>query len=640
MEKTTNIKPRLLSLTNEIVTEAIFLTLDESDSFVFGRSREADLPVKDSGVSRRHCRILYANGDYSLEDFDSHNGTFVNGEPIKFRQLRHGDRIRVGSADFRFLLDESDVSALIDARFDDGTLVTNSVIRLFPPTAIADFPTDLSVLIKLGKAINELREPEILQRRILEIILEFIPARRGAILITDENNNEQYAVGVSAKGSADNAPMQISRTVSQQVSNEQVALLSNDLSDKNLSASESLIVSRVTSLLGVPLKIGGDTGLIYLDASDREVIFTENHLQQMTAISFLVSAALQNADSLKTLRQENAILKDNLQIETSMIGESQPVKEILSLISRVAPSDSTVLITGESGTGKELVAQAVHRNSPRREKLFVAINCAVLNENLLESELFGHEKGAFTGATERKPGKFDVADGGTIFFDEIGELAPQLQAKLLRVLQEREFERVGGSQPIKTNVRVLAATNRNLEDDVKNGKFRRDLFFRLNVVQIKVPPLRERQSDIPLLARHFIKKYSERCNRKVAGLSADARKILLAGEWHGNIRELENVIERALVLGASNEIMPEDLPTEMLENISPETIFTGSGDYNEQLKQAKQKIILTAVEKSGGIFSEAARQLNIHPNNLHRLVRDAGIKDELKTLIENLKSGA
>lgn len=636
MKTPADAKPRLIALSGDAGSEPIFLDLDQNDSFILGRSAKCDFPVEDINVSRQHCRIARQSGTFSLEDLNSHNGTFVNDAPVKNYRLEHGDQIRVGSAYFIFLVDETDETKWVNARFDDGELVTNSVIRLSPNAVVKDFPTDLNVLIKLGKAVNELREIENLQRRILEIILEFVPARRGAILLADKDFNEKQAVGITAKFDTDHAPMQISRTVSEQVLREQVALLSNDLSDKKLSKSESLLASRVSSLLCVPLKISDRKGLIYLDASDPQMEFTENHLAQMTAISFLVSAALQNVESIENLRQENAILKDNLRVETSMIGESPPIKEVYHLISRVAPNDSTVLITGESGTGKELVAQAIHRNSRRREKLFVAVNCAVLNENLSESELFGHEKGSFTSAYQRKPGKFDIAEGGTIFFDEIGELAPSLQAKLLRVLQEREYERVGGTTAVKADVRVIAATNRNLEDEVKNGKFRHDLFFRLNVVQIKVPPLRARKSDIPLLANYFVKKYSERCHRKVVGLSKKAGEILLGGEWQGNIRELENVIERAVVLGMTDRIMPEDLPNEMIEMVSPADQF--SGDFYEQVKQAKQKIISNAFQTAKGNFTEAARQLGIHPNNLHRIVREIGIKDDLKLLLGEMKS--
>ncbi len=626
MQEISNIKPRLMALSGESGLEPINLELAENAFFTLGRDSVCDLPIKDIAVSRKHCRIIRESDKFRLEDLDSHNGTFVNDLPVKTYQLEHGDQIRLGNSYFMILTDEDD-AVPVQAKFDDGTLITNSMIRIYPNTDAANFPGDLNVLIKLGKAIKEIKETEALQCKILEIILEFIPAQRGAILITDDELNEPQAVCVLSKSNFDNAPMQVSRTVSRQVLHEQIALLSNDLSDKNLEKSHSLMISRVTSLLCVPLKIGDGKGLIYLDTSDVDTLFTENHLEQVTAVSFLVSAALDNAESIEILRQENAILKDNLQIETNMIGESPPLKEVFRLISRVAPTDSTVLVTGESGTGKELVAQAIHRNSSRNAKPFVAINCAALNENLLESELFGHEKGSFTGAIAQKKGKLEIADGGTVFLDEIGELAQTLQVKLLRVLQEREFEAVGGTKIIKVNVRVIAATNRDLEEEVKNGKFRRDLFFRLNVVQIKMPPLRERKSDIPLLAQHFIHKYSERCHRKVVGLSAEARKILINGEWQGNIRELENVIERAVVLGAANKIMPEDLPKEMIEKISPEVAL--NGDFYEQLKQAKQKIVLLAINRSNGNFTDAARLLGVHPNNLHRVVRELGIKDEL-----------
>jgi transcriptional regulator with PAS, ATPase and Fis domain len=328
------------------------------------------------------------------------------------------------------------------------------------------------------------------------------------------------------------------------------------------------------------------------------------------------------------LEKENARLQTELEIETNLIGVSQEINKVFQLIKKVSPTDSNVLITGESGTGKELVAQTLHRNSRRSDKPFMAINCAVLNEHLLESDLFGHEKGSFTGAVALKRGKLEIADGGTVFLDEIGEMALHLQAKLLRVLQEREFQRVGGTSTLKTNVRIIAATNQNLQENVKKGSFREDLFFRLNVVQINVPPLRERKQDIPLLAQHFVNKYSERCNRKVVGLSKKAREVLTAYEWTGNVRELENVIERAIVLGSTETIMPEDLPDEIVEN----TIFVESQEngFHGQLKEAKRRIIVSALAEAGGNYTEAANSLGIHPNNLHRLIKSLGIKEEVK----------
>jgi Nif-specific regulatory protein len=293
----------------------------------------------------------------------------------------------------------------------------------------------------------------------------------------------------------------------------------------------------------------------------------------------------------------------------------------------VARSDSTVLIRGESGTGKELVARAIHRNSTRADKPFVAINCAAIPEALLESELFGHEKGAFTGAIATKKGKLEVAEAGTIFLDEIGELAPMLQAKILRALQEHEFERVGGTRPLKLNARVIAATNKILEEAIKAGEFRQDLYYRLNVVSVVVPPLRERPDDIALLAMYFASRYSEKCNRPLKGISSEARALLMNYSWPGNVRELENAIERAIVLGIGDEIVPEDLPDTLLE---VQTAEGSSGTYYDRINDLKKRMIVDAVKQTKGNYTEAAKLLGVHPNYLHRLIRNLDIKSDLK----------
>lgn len=620
--------PRILILTGKPETETVHLSLESGEVYTIGRDAECDLRINSIAVSRSHCRIFRDKEEFWLEDLDSHNGTLVNDLPVKSHLLEHGDRITIGNAYMIFWVKEGENRSEIEVEFDDGSLVTNSSIRLLPNYETADLSSDLNVLVRLGKAINEIKESESLKRKILEIILEFISARRGAIVLTDEDLTDVQSVCVLAESLSGGERMQISRAVCRQVLAEKASLMSNELSATNLKDSESLVASQATSLLAAPLKIGETSGLIYLDSADAGFRFTERHLEQMTALSFLISAALENARSLECLRQENARLKAGFEINTDMIGDSRAMREVYYLISKVAPSDSTVLISGESGTGKELVARAVHQNSTRRNNPFVAINCAVLNENLLEAELFGYEKGAFTGAVSQKKGKLEVGDGGTVFLDEIGELALPLQAKLLRVLQEREFERVGGAKPIKANVRVIAATNRDLEEEVKNNTFRRDLYFRLNVVQIKMPPLRARKPDIPLLAQHFIQKYAERCNRKVTGLSQTARKIMMLYDWLGNVRELENVIERAVVLGTTNTIFPEDLPTEILE--SNRVGKTPEGDFHARVRLAKQSIVEEALREAGGNYTEAALRLGLHPNNLHRLIRNLGLKSAEK----------
>lgn len=305
------------------------------------------------------------------------------------------------------------------------------------------------------------------------------------------------------------------------------------------------------------------------------------------------------------------------------------MREVYQFISKVARTDSTIIIRGESGTGKELVARAIHHNSPRAGKPFVAINCAVLTESLLASELFGHEKGSFTGAIAQKKGKLEVADGGTVFLDEMGELALPLQAELLRVIQEQEFERVGGINSIKVNIRLIAATNRNLEQAMKDGGFRQDLYYRLNVVRVTTPPLRQRREDIPLLASYFAKKYSEKCKRPIKGISPETRAILINYNWPGNVRELENAIERAVVMGSTEILLPEDLPETLLDD----TENTAGGSvikFYEAVHEAKKRIILNALEQVGWNHNEAAKKLGVHSNNLHRLIRSLNLKVEFK----------
>jgi len=290
----------------------------------------------------------------------------------------------------------------------------------------------------------------------------------------------------------------------------------------------------------------------------------------------------------------------------------------------VAAADSTVLIQGESGTGKELAAHAIHTNSPRASKAFVPVNCAALTETLLESELFGHEKGAFTGAIAQKKGKLEIAQGGTVFLDEIGEMAAPLQARLLRFLQDHKIERVGGTRVLDLDVRVIAATNRNLDEAIANGIFRADLYHRLNVVTITMPSLRERSEDIPLLASYFAAKYAKACKRSVGGISPDARTLLQSYDWPGNVRELENAIERAVVMGATDSIEIEDLPERILESAKDAKL--PSAKYYEAVKQAKRELILKAIDQAGGNYTEAAKHLGVHPNNLHRLIRSLDLK--------------
>ncbi len=312
----------------------------------------------------------------------------------------------------------------------------------------------------------------------------------------------------------------------------------------------------------------------------------------------------------------------------NMVGKSKPMLKIYDLISKVAQSKASVLITGPSGTGKELIAKAIHYNSPRNERPFVSINCGALTETLLESELFGHEKGAFTGAVAMKKGRFEMADGGTLFLDEVGDMSPPLQVKLLRVLQEMEFERVGGTRTITVDVRVLSASNRNVKDDVAKGKFREDLFYRLNVMNIEVPPLRERVDDIPLLVSHFIEKYSDSDRTDKIELSPEVMKVLYAYPWPGNVRELENVIERAAVLNSDGVIKLDDLPDELVEaeaEFDVERFVPLNVPLPKALEKIEEKLIMRALAQCNNVQAHAAEMLGINKSLIQHKMKKYNI---------------
>jgi len=308
-------------------------------------------------------------------------------------------------------------------------------------------------------------------------------------------------------------------------------------------------------------------------------------------------------------------------VHYGLAGNSGPMLELRQFIAKAAPTNSTVLIQGESGTGKELVARALHGQSRRCDGPFVALNCAALTESLLESELFGHEKGSFTGADAQKIGKFELAAGGTLFLDEVGELNPSIQAKLLRALQEREIERLGGARAVSIDIRLIAATNRELESDVACGLFREDLYYRLNVLSVTTPTLRDRREDIPALARHFVMKYSKQSGRGVVGLSPEAAAIFEKYDWPGNVRQLQNVIERAIVLGSGEFIAPEDLPSELF---SPAVYFPPTGARAQTLDQAvlntKRQYVENVFRLAHGDYKRAAGILGQHPKSMHRML--------------------
>jgi len=611
------------------------------DLISIGREPGNAIALFDPAVSRRHCQIERQGEQFKLTDLESRNNTLVNGIPVDVRVLQPGDEIKVGASIFRFLADgREDTSTSLRMR-DEPAGASTVVLRkedalyLKTPSKPDRLPAttrtvrDLNALLRISRAIGSIRELQPLVDQLLESIFEVVPADRAAILLVEDGASEITSVFGRERRNRSAEPVEASRTIVNQAMADGVAILNNDpASDTGFPESQSVVLRKISSVLAAPLDVFDRViGVIYLDSSDPRTHFDEGHLQLLTAIGGAAGIALDNAKRLMWLESENRRLQAEINVEHDMVGDGPRMREVYQFIHRVSASDSTALVCGESGTGKELVARAIHRNSPRAGKPFMAINCAAITETLLESELFGHEKGAFTGALGQKKGKFEAAEGGTVFLDEIGELAPAMQAKLLRVLQEREFERVGGTRTIKLNVRIVAATNRDLEDEVRKARFRQDLYYRLNVVSIRMPALRERRDDITALASHFAARYGEMAKRKIAGISPAARSCLTRYDWPGNVRELENAIERAVVLGSSELILPEDLPENVLENASSSG-ETAIAAFHDGVRQAKKRLIQSAIEQAAGNYTEAARLLGLHPNYLHRLIRNLQLRKE------------
>jgi Nif-specific regulatory protein len=629
--------PRIVGIAGPL--KGMTLALTDGEISV-GREPSNKLWAVDSAVSRRHCAIVkQEDGRFLLRDLGGRNGTRVNGERIEKYELCHRDQISVGNSTLVFLLgDEEAIAERNPLELDDTTVEEDVVASLRPEDSTYRHPdperqsgqpkaerlaADLSTVLKIATHIGGIRDEGGLQWQLLGMLFDVVPAQRAAILFFDDSGEiARSAAWDRVHGPA--VPVRVSRTLLKKITAERTGLLLGNIKRSPVGQADSLQSAGVKSALCVPLLLADKvSGVIYLDTRSPENPFDSDHLQLITAVAGLISLAWDRVRHLQKLREENKYLQEEINLNHELVGDSPRMRAVYELIRRVAGTDSTVLIQGESGTGKELVARAVHNSSSRADGPFVAVNCAAITETLLEGELFGHEKGAFTGAVAQKKGKVELANGGTLFLDEIGEFAVALQAKLLRVLQEREFERVGGTRPMKIDVRFVAATNRGLLQAVEAGTFRRDLYHRLNVVSLTLPPLRERAEDVSLLADYFIAKASRKCRMRPKPISPEAQACLLSYDWPGNVRELEHAMERALVLGSSDRILPEDLPAEIFESASGEP---SSSNFQSVVKEQKKQVVQKAMQQSNGNYIEAAKLLGIHPNSLLRLIRNLNLK--------------
>jgi Nif-specific regulatory protein len=656
--------------------------LVDGESVTIGRAPTNAIVVKDERCSRNHAEVFQAQGQWTLRDLDSRNGTLVDGQRIQHDYtLQAGDIVRIGNSHLAFVHDLSQAfpdshSVLRTAQAvgqEDSSDVTigptddESVLETYEPTTIThrrgqsrflktpeEEDVDVS-LPKVGRAAANLcrlafelakaSDVVTLANVALDGLFEGTQVDAGAVLL--------QARRASPKGPIDNLEVIASRSdsahryhrVSQFLSTTvmregQAVLARNVMDDSQLGSRDSKGDILATSVICAPIRREGKViGVIHLYSTDAGRPTDPDDLEFTLAVADTVAVALENlsrqqelAENLIQIRDENVQLRERLGAESEIVGSSEVMNTVARDIARAAPSRATVLIRGESGVGKELVARAVHFASPRRKGPFVCLNCAALSETLLESELFGHEKGAFTGATERKIGKFEAADKGTLMLDEIGEMNPKTQAKFLRVLEGHPFERVGGSDAIKVDVRVIAATNRDLEKDVAEGSFRRDLYFRLHVLEIVVPALRKRPEDIPELAEYFLHRFVTETGSKIKGFTPRAMEELLRYRWPGNVRELKNVIERAVVLTRSQYIDHDDLVLTRLRTAGD----TDSGLPNgldprsepASLADIERQHILDTLNQTGWNKSRTAIILGIERSTLDRKIRRYELVEE------------
>lgn len=636
-----------------------------------GRAPTNQIVIKDERCSRCHAEMFMSEGQWTLRDLDSRNGTAVGGELIQGdKVLSPGDIIRIGNSQLAFVHDLSKAfpdsshlpgadelptgagpaAALADSQ-DSGLLdlaEPSTITHRRGRTRFLDRSEDEegSGASKVGRAAAKLcrlafelaKSPDAvaMAKLTLASLFEGTQMDAGGVLLLkngavgDVTANDLELV---ASRTATELPYhRISPFLAATVLREGEAVMArNVMGDSNLGSRDAKGDIHATSVICAPVRRGKKVlGLVHLYSTAAEHVPDPDDLEFTLAGADTLAVALQNlnrrqelAENLNQIRDENQQLRERLGVQSEIIGKSKAMERVTEEIARAAPTSATVLIRGESGVGKELVARAVHFSSPRRKGAFVCLNCAALSESLLESELFGHERGAFTGAVNRKIGKFEASHQGTLMLDEIGEMSPTIQAKFLRVLEGHPFERVGGSEPVKVDVRVIAATNRDLEKDVAEGRFRRDLYFRLHVLEIFVPALRKRPEDIPELAHYFFHKYNLETGRRLRGFTPRAMEQMVRYRWPGNVRELKNVVERAIVLAAGDYVDQEDL---MLSKL-PTT-----GDTSESMPQAvdfkpislaemERRHILATLKATSWNKSQTAQLLGIERSTLDRKIR-------------------
>jgi Nif-specific regulatory protein len=545
-----------------------------------GRSPTNRVVIPDPKCSRQHCEVYGRESRWFLRDLDSRNGVSVDGQRVTGDwELVNGQTIALGACDILYTHTHPDRAPLteIGAPEDPYAIIERKAGTQYDRPLPSHGGTGAAELFQLARTMSAANDTAALADCALDGLMRGTPSSLGGILLFPfgRESTDPAELKLMAVRATDAATTpSFSQYLSGMVLREREALLAHDVADDStLRQRESITLNSAKSAICAPIRTGQTVaGVIHLysqsagtplDGAGLE--FTLAVADQFGSVLKAVVEKEQLAAGLSRVESQFQELQVQLEVETELVGRSPLLDKVRKSIARVAPTDATVLIRGESGVGKELVARAVHYNSPRKTGPFVCVNCAALTESLLESELFGHEKGAFTGAAGQKQGKFEQAHHGTLFLDEIGEMSPDIQAKFLRVLEGSAFERVGGAKEITVDVRVVAATNRDLEQAVRENKFRQDLFFRLQVIEVHVPSLREHPEDIASIVDHFVERFSRKSRIRVQGFNREAMDMLRRHRWPGNVRELRNVVERAIILTDHAVLTPADVVLSRIE---------------------------------------------------------------------------
>ncbi|MDA0920413.1 MAG: sigma 54-interacting transcriptional regulator [Planctomycetota bacterium] len=638
-----------------------------------GRESTNRVVVQDDRCSRRHAEVFFTNGGWVVRDLGSSNGTHVNNQEITGQTtLQEGDSVQIGSANLVFTHDltrklnsqsasiESDTrvkpqdaeatsddqseGSSSDDRSDDSACDEPEILERrrrsrFLEKDAADSPVakEFASLYRLGSTLLAAGSIRELAQTAIDGLMEVLTADLGAVLLLPKPTAEEADVDelrlVVFRAPDDMPYHRVSDRLSRAALTGGDGMLAlNVTGEASAGTFQTLEKMKAQSVICAPIRDGKAIyGLIHLysltpeHALDADALeFTLAVAEHMARILAKLTEQEQLAKVLARAKGEAKQLRQMLAVESDLIGKSEPMRVLKDQIARFASKESTALIRGESGVGKELVARAIHFNSLRRDKPFVCLNCAALTETLLESELFGHEKGAFTGATDRKPGKFEQANGGTIFLDEVGEMSPQIQAKFLRVLEGHSFERVGGHTTVSVDVRVVAATNRDLEQAVRENEFRKDLFFRLNILDIEVPPLRDRRDDVELLVNHFLQLTARQHGGKPKTVHFDAMEILIQYDWPGNVRELRNTVERAVAIASGDAVTREDIRFSRLEDGTPSPVLEDV--YKPiSLREIERRHIEATLSYTRWVKRETSRILGIERSTLDRKLKSYGL---------------